>query len=331
MGHTLLIVYGLIAVTLVFNFLNGFHDAANAIATVISTQVLKPYQAVLWSAFFNFMAFFVFGLHVANMMGVGIVSPVIINNTFIFAALVGAIVWNLITWYFGIPSSSSHALIGGMVGAALVAAGPHYLEYAGLIKTILAIVISPLLGMLLSLLLMFITARVFFRYSPYKIDRWFRLLQLMSSALLSLGHGGNDAQKSMGIIAILLFSSGLIGAHFHVPFWVVITCYTTMAVGTFFGGYRIVKTMGTKITKLKPVGGCCAETGSALTLFLATILGIPVSTTHIVTGSIVGVGSLQRFSAVRWGIASQIVWAWVFTLPAAGIVAAVIELLIHKI
>jgi PiT family inorganic phosphate transporter len=324
-SEPLLLVYITVFTALVFNFLNGFHDAANAIATVVSTQVLKPHQAVIWSSFFNFMAYFVFGLHVANTVGTGIVSPEIINTAFIFSALMGAIVWNIITWYFGIPSSSSHALIGGLVGAALVKSGTTYLEYAGLLKTIIAIFVSPILGMIIALLLMFLTARVFFYTAPFQTDRWFRRLQLASSALLSLGHGGNDAQKSMGIIAVMLFSSHLLTGTFYVPTWVIVSCYLTMALGTLFGGYRIVRTMGMKITKLKPVGGCCAETGSALTLFIATIFGIPVSTTHIVAGSIIGVGSLHRFSAVRWGVASQMVWAWVLTVPASAIVAGLIE------
>ena len=327
----LILVYITVLIALVFNFLNGFHDAANAIATIVSTQVLKPYQAVLWSAIFNFMAYFVFGLHVANTVGTGIVSPEIIDTTFIFSALIGAIIWNLITWYFGIPSSSSHALIGGLAGAALVKSGTQYLEYAGLFKTLAAIVISPILGMIIALLLMFLTARLFFYYSPLQTDRWFRRFQLLSSALLSLGHGGNDAQKSMGIIAVMLFSAHLLKGPFYVPSWVIIACYLTMALGTLFGGNRIVRTMGMKITKLKPVGGCCAETGSALTLFIATIMGIPVSTTHIVAGSIMGVGSLHRFSAVRWGIASQMLWAWLFTVPAAALMSGMVEIIGLKI
>jgi PiT family inorganic phosphate transporter len=331
MTAALLLVYFTLAIALVFNFLNGFHDASNAIATIVSTQVLKPYQAVIWSAFFNFMAFFVFGLHVANTVGTGIVSSHIVDTQFIFAALSGAIIWNIITWYFGIPSSSSHALIGGLVGAAIARSGLHDLLWVGLTKTVVSIVISPLLGLVIAMFLMYGIARIFYHFAPYQIDRWFRAFQLFSSALLSLGHGGNDAQKSMGIIAILLFSAHLLKGSFYVPFWVVITCYATMAIGTFFGGYRIVKTMGMKITKLKPVGGACAETGSALTLFIATMLGIPVSTTHIVAGSIIGVGSFQRFSAVRWGVASQIVWAWVLTLPATAVVAAIIELIMHLI
>ena len=322
------VVYFTIGLTILFDFLNGFHDASNAIATIVSTQVLKPLQAVIWSASFNFLAFFIFGVHVATTIGTGIVVEQIITPSFILAALSGAIFWNLLTWYFGLPSSSSHALIGGLVGAALVKAGPHFLHWGGLAKIVASIVISPLLGMAVAMLLMFLVAKIFFYRSPYHVDHWFRGLQLFSSALLSLGHGGNDAQKSMGIIAVLLFSIQPKPAIFSVPFWVVITCYFAIALGTLFGGYKIVRTMGMKITKLKPVGGCCAETGSALTLFLATVLGIPVSTTHIVAGSIVGVGSLYRFSAVRWGVASQIVWAWIFTLPAAAFVAGIIEALI---
>jgi len=327
LAHIPLLVGITIFAALVFNFLNGFHDAANAIATIVSTQVLKPHQAVLWSAVFNFLAYFVFGLHVADTVGRGIVEPQIMDTTFIFSALMGAIIWNIITWYYGLPSSSSHALIGGLIGAALIKSGTHYLEYAGIFKTVAAIVISPLLGMVLALVMMFVIAKIFFHYSPLQIDRWFRGFQLFSSALLSLGHGGNDAQKTMGIIAVLLFSSHLLTGKFYVPAWVIISCYLIMAIGTLFGGYRIVRTMGMKITKLKPVGGACAETGSALTLFIATSMGIPVSTTHIVAGSIVGVGSLQRFSAVRWGVASQIVWAWVLTLPASAGVAALVEFL----
>jgi PiT family inorganic phosphate transporter len=331
MASHLLLIYFTLGLAFFFNFLNGFHDASNAIATIVSTQVLKPHHAVLWSAIFNFLAYFVFGLHVANTVGTGIVSPHIIDTVFIFSTLVGATIWNIITWYFGIPSSSSHALIGGLVGAALMKSGTHYLEWGGILKVVASIFVSPLLGMFLGMLLMFLIARIFFYYSPYKLNKWFRVLQLISSALLSLGHGGNDGQKSMGIIAVLLFTSGLMSGEFYVPSWVIIGCYLTMALGTLFGGYRIVRTMGMKITKLKPVGGCCAETGTALTLFLATILGIPVSTTHIVAGSIVGVGSLERFSAVRWGVASQLVWAWVLTLPASAIVAALVEYVSLKV
>lgn len=322
-------VYITIVLALCFDFSNGFHDASNSIATIISTGGLKPHWAVIWAAFFNFIAFLFFGLHVASTMGTGIVAPHIIDTPFIFAALSGAILWNIITWYSGLPSSSSHALIGGLIGTALIKSGTHYLIFSGIFKVILFIVISPFLGMVLGLIIMFINARLFFYMSPNKIDRSFRRYQLLTSALLSLGHGGNDAQKTMGIIAILLFSSHLIGKSFHVPFWVVVTCNFTMALGTLFGGYRIVKTMGMKITKLRPIGGASADTAGALTLFLATFWGIPVSTTHTITGSIIGVGALQRLSAVRWGVARRIVWAWILTLPAAGFIAAVVWLILH--
>jgi PiT family inorganic phosphate transporter len=322
-------VYITIVLALCFDFSNGFHDASNAIATIISTGGLKPHWAVIWSAFFNFIAFLFFGLHVANTMGTGIVAPHIIDTSFIFSALTGAIMWNIITWYYGLPSSSSHALIGGLIGTALIKSGTHFLIISGILKVILFIVISPFLGMVLGLFIMFINARLFFYMSPNKIDRAFRRYQLLTCALLSLGHGGNDAQKTMGIIAVLLFSANLIGKTFHIPFWVVVTCNFTMALGTLFGGYRIVKTMGMKITKLRPIGGASADTAGALTLFLATFCGIPVSTTHTITGSIIGVGALQRLSAVRWGVARRIVWAWILTLPAAGLIAAVMWLVLH--
>jgi len=325
---SLTLLYFTIAMTFVFTFLNGFHDSSNAIATVISTRVLKPHQAVLWSAAFNFLAFFIFGLHVANTLGTGIVTPSIIDTLFILSALGGAIIWNIITWYFGIPSSSSHALIGGLIGAALIKSGYHALLWQGLFKTIIAIFLSPLLGMAGGIVLMFLISYLCFRASPSQMDHWFRRFQLLSSALVSLGHGGNDAQKSMGIIAVLLFSEGVLSGPFHIPFWVVVGCYLTMAFGTFFGGYRIVKTMGMKITKLKPVGGCSAETASAFTLFIATILGIPVSTTHIIAGSIMGVGAFQRFSSVRWGVANQMVVAWVLTLPAVAFLSGLMEWLL---
>lgn len=318
-----------ILIALLFDFLNGFHDAANSIATIVSTRVLKPQWAVVWAAFFNFVAFLFFGLHVATTMGTGLIDPSIINESLIFSALVGAIVWNLFTWYFGLPSSSSHALIGGLLGAAIVKAGFQPLKFIGISKVLVAIVISPLLGMILGLLMMFITARLFFHATPRRIDGWFRQLQFISSALISLGHGGNDAQKTMGIIATLLFSAGLLGQHFYVPLWVIISCNFVIALGTYFGGWRIVKTMGMKITKLKPVSGFCAETASAMTLFLATGLGIPVSTTHTITGSIIGVGSLEGHRAVRWGVAGNIVWAWVLTIPAAGCVSALIWSIVH--
>ncbi len=319
-----------IIVALAFDFLNGFHDAANSIATIVSTRVLKPQWAVLWAAFFNFIAFLFFGLKVANTIGTGLIDPSVVNVNMILAALIGAIFWNLFTWYFGLPSSSSHALIGGLLGAALAKAGFGSLKILGITKVLAAIVISPLLGYIISLLLMFLTARFFFDFTPRRIDGLFRKLQLISSAFISLGHGGNDAQKTMGIIAIVLFSTGALGEHFYVPLWVIVSCNFVIALGTFFGGWRIVKTMGMRITKLKPVGGFCAESGSAITLFLATLLGIPVSTTHTVTGAIVGVGSLQTMNAVRWGVARNIVWAWIFTLPAAGLVAAMVWIVLFS-
>lgn len=323
----LILIYITIAITLFFDFLNGFHDAANAIATVVSTRVLRPFQAVIWSAAFNFLAFFIFGLHVAGTIGTGIVSVEIVNTVFILSALIAAIIWNLLTWYFGIPSSSSHALIGAMIGAAIVKAGFSKLVWSGIIKTVVSIFLSPILGLILGTIFMFISTRLFFYKSPQRVDTIFRRIQLVTSALLSIGHGGNDAQKSMGIIALLLFTGNLIGPSFHVPLWVVICCYSAMALGTLFGGFRIVKTMGMKITKLNPVGGSSAELSGAMTLMLATGLGIPVSTTHTITGAIIGVGALQRLSAVRWGVARQIVVAWVITIPATAILAGII----HKI
>lgn len=324
MNSVIILVFITVAIALMFDFLNGFHDAANSIATIVSTRVLKPHWAVLWAAFFNLIAFLFFGLKVANTIGTGLIDPHIINTQMILAALLGAIFWNIFTWYYGLPSSSSHALIGGLLGAGIAKGGFSSVEFFGLSKILAAILISPLLGFAIGLFLMFIVARFFFAYTPQKINSLFRKLQFLSSALISLGHGGNDAQKTMGIIAILLFSSGLLGDHFYVPLWVIIACNFMMALGTFFGGWRIVKTMGMKITKLKPVGGFCAEAAGALTLFLATGLGIPVSTTHTITGSIMGVGSLQSASAVRWGVARNIVWAWLLTIPAAGGVSAVV-------
>lgn len=311
-----------IALAFLFDFLNGFHDAANSIATVVSTRVLKPQWAVLWATFFNFMAFFVFHTNVAMMVGAGLITPNIVDPLLIFAALLGAVFWNIFTWVYGLPSSSSHALIGGLVGAALMKGGFAPLKMGGILKVVSAIVISPLLGMILGLLFIFLTLLLFHRFTPKRIDGWFRKLQLVSSALISLSHGGNDAQKTMGIIALLLFSAGLLGDRFYVPFWVVISCYFVIALGTFFGGWRIVKTMGMRITKLKPVSGFCAETASALTISLATGLGIPVSTTHTITGAIIGVGTMEGYKAVRWGVARNIVWAWILTIPASGIVAA---------
>ena len=321
MDPTLVSVIALIGVALTFDFINGFHDAANSIATVVSTGVLKPWQAVLWAASFNVLAYLVFDVTVAATIGKGIVDPSFVDNRVIFGALMGAIAWNLITWYYGIPSSSSHALIGGLIGAALVKSGPAPLLAPGIIKTSVFIFASPLLGMLLGSLLMLLVSWICFRQTPRRVDRWFRRLQLISSAAYSLGHGGNDAQKTMGIIWLLLIASGLTTKDV-LPHWVVISCFIAMGLGTMFGGWRIVKTMGQRITKLKPVGGFAAETGGAITLFIATFFSIPVSTTHTITGAIVGVGAAQRSSAVRWGVAGNIVIAWIITIPASAGIAA---------
>jgi PiT family inorganic phosphate transporter len=316
------VVVLLVMLAIAFDFMNGFHDAANSIATVVSTGVLRPGQAVVFAAFFNLIAIFVFHLSVAATVGKGIVQPGVVDVHVVFGALIGAITWNLVTWYYGIPSSSSHALIGGIVGAVMAKAGAGALVASGIWKTVAFIFVSPVLGFLLGSAMMVLVAWVCRRATPSRIDRWFRRLQLVSAGAYSLGHGGNDAQKTIGIIWMLLIATG----HSAVdapPLWVIVCCYTAIALGTMFGGWRIVKTMGQRITKLKPVGGFCAETGGALTLFLATALGIPVSTTHTITGAIVGVGSVQRASAVRWGVAGNIVWAWIFTIPAAAFVAAV--------
>ena len=314
----------LVALALAFDFMNGFHDAANSIATVVSTGVLRPTQAVVFAAFFNFVAIFIFHLSVAATVGKGIVQPGVVDTHVVFGALLGAITWNLVTWYYGIPSSSSHALIGGIVGAVMAKAGTGALLSAGIGKTVLFIFVSPLLGFTLGSLMMVLVANVMRKASPSKVDRWFRRLQLVSAGAYSLGHGGNDAQKTIGIIWMLLIATGYSAAGDTTPpTWVIICCYMAIAAGTMFGGWRIVKTMGQKITKLRPVGGFCAETGGALTLFLATALGIPVSTTHTSTGAIVGVGSTQRASAVRWGVAGNIVWAWILTIPASAFVAAI--------
>jgi PiT family inorganic phosphate transporter len=314
----------LVALALLFDFMNGFHDAANAIATVVSTGVMKPQTAVLMAAFFNFLAIFAFPLTVAAAVGKGTIHPEIVDQYVIFGALVGAIAWNFVTWYYGIPSSSSHALIGGMVGAAVAKSGTGSLVASGLLKIIMFIVLSPLLGFLFGSLIMLLVSWIFVRATPRKIDKWFRRMQLISASLYSLGHGGNDAQKTMGIIWMILIAAGISNKTEHAPpLWVIISCYSAIGFGTLFGGWRIVKTMGQKITKLKPVGGFCAETGGAMTLFLATFLGVPVSTTHTITGAIVGVGSAQKMSAVRWGVAGNIVWAWIFTIPASAFVAAV--------
>lgn len=317
------IVVMLVALAIAFDFMNGFHDAANSIATVVSTGVLKPTQAVVFAAFFNFIAIFIFHLSVAATVGKGIVQPGVVDVHVVFGALIGAISWNLATWYYGIPSSSSHALIGGIVGAVLAKAGAGPLVWSGVMKTVAFIFVSPLLGYLLGSLMMVAVAWIFRRTRPNKVDKWFRRLQLVSAGAYSLGHGGNDAQKTIGIIWLLLIATGYTAASDSAPpTWVIVSCYIAIAAGTMFGGWRIVKTMGQKITKLKPVGGFCAETGGALTLFIATGLGIPVSTTHTITGAIVGVGSTQRAAAVRWGVAGNIVWAWVLTIPASALVAA---------
>jgi len=316
------VLFGLIAVALLFDFLNGLHDAANSIATIVSTRVLRPQYAVFWAAFFNFVAFTVFGLHVAQTVGTGIIDPTIVDARVIFAALIGAIVWNLVTWGAGIPSSSSHALIGGLVGAGLAKAGLSAPVWGGLSKTVVAIVLSPVVGFLLAMVLVAVVSWASVRSTPFAVDRAFRILQFASASLYSLGHGGNDAQKTMGIIAVLLYSQGPSGAAFAIPFWVVLACQAAMGLGTLMGGWRIVRTMGLRITKLTPMQGFCAETGGAATLFMATFLGVPVSTTHTITGAIVGVGAARRTSAVRWNVASSIVYAWVITIPAAAIVAA---------
>jgi inorganic phosphate transporter, PiT family len=322
MGSVTVTLVLLVLLALAFDFMNGFHDAANSIATVVSTGVLKPWQAVLWAAFFNVVAFAVFELHVATTVGKGIIDPAFVDNRLIFGALIGAISWNLITWYYGIPSSSSHALIGGMIGAALASAGSAPLLAPGILKTAAFIVVSPLLGMALGSFIMLGVSWLCFRQTPRRVDKWFRRLQLVSSAAYSTGHGGNDAQKTMGIIWLLLISSGVTTKD-HLPLWVVVSCFVAIGLGTMFGGWRIVKTMGQRITKLKPVGGFAAETGGAITLGIATFFGIPVSTTHTITGAIIGVGAAQRSSAVRWAVAGNIVIAWIVTIPASAGIAAV--------
>jgi PiT family inorganic phosphate transporter len=318
---TIFLVF-LIVLALVFDFLNGFHDSANSIATVVSTRVLPPSLAVLWAAFFNFAAFFFFGLHVANTIGKGIIDITIVNDRLILAVLTGACAWNIITWYFGLPTSSSHALIGGMIGAALVKTGPHALIWEGIIRTVVFIVISPVAGFLLGRIMAFIVYNLFRYSTPMRVDHIFRKGQLVSAAFYSMGHGGNDAQKTMGIITSLLFSAGLLGTKFQVPFWVVAACYSAISLGTIFGGWRIVKTMGQKVAKLKPIDGFAAETSAAISLFFASSMGVPVSTTHTITGAIMGVGSSKRLSAVRWGLAGNIIWAWIITIPCAAGIAA---------
>jgi PiT family inorganic phosphate transporter len=320
----------LIALALLFDFLNGFHDSANSIATIVSTRVLSPRLAVIWAAFFNFIAFLFFGLHVANTIGKGIIDITIIDKGIIFGTLIGACGWNIITWFFGLPTSSSHALIGGMIGSALVKAGPESLVWQGILKTVTFIFVSPILGLILGLGLGILVYGAFRKSAPLRVDHIFRKGQLLSAAFYSMGHGGNDAQKTMGIIASLLFSAGLLGKNFYVPFWVVVACHSAIALGTMFGGWRIVKTMGQKVAKLKPVDGFCAEAGAAITLFVSSAFGIPVSTTHTITGAIMGIGSLKRLSAVRWGVAGRIIWAWILTIPCSALISALAYLLVKK-
>jgi inorganic phosphate transporter, PiT family len=316
------VLVGLIVVALAFDFLNGLHDAANSIATIVSTRVLRPQYAVAWAAFFNFIAFLFFGLHVANTLGTGIIAADVIDPRLVFGALMGAILWNLITWGLGIPSSSSHALVGGLVGAGIAKAGISAIVWRGLVPTTVAIAGSPLIGFLLALLMILALSWIFVRATPFAVDRTFQRLQFISASFYSLGHGGNDAQKTMGIIAVLLYSQGALGSKFYVPFWVVIACQIAMALGTLIGGWRIVRTMGSRITRLTPMQGFCAEAGGSITLFAATWLGIPVSTTHTITGSIIGVGAARKVSAVRWSVANNIVIAWIITIPATAAIAA---------
>jgi PiT family inorganic phosphate transporter len=321
LGLPLLIA--LVAIALVFDFFNGMNDAGNSIATIVSTRVLKPQYAVIWASFFNFIAFIFFGLHVAQTIGTGIIDVDLVTPRVIFGALVGAIAWDAITWSIGIPASSSHALIGGLLGAGVAKAGFSAVVWGGVWKTSIAIVLSPLIGFSLALLLMFIVSWLFVRTTPYTVDRNFRMMQFVSASLISLGHGGNDAQKTMGIIAVLIYSQGYMGDTFHIPFWIVLTCQAAIALGTLAGGWRIVKTMGSRITRLTPVQGFCAETGGAITLFAATHLGIPVSTTHTITSAIMGVGAAKKISAVRWNVANNIVVAWIITIPCAALIAAI--------
>lgn len=316
------LLVGLVGIALLFDFLNGLHDAANSIATIVSTRVLRPQYAVFWAAFFNFIAFLFFGLNVATTLGKGIIDPSIVTPHVVFSALMGAIVWNIVTWLAGIPSSSSHALVGGLVGAGLAKTGFSAVVWSGLVKTASAIFLSPAFGFFLALMLVLAVSWTFVKRTPFAVDKTFRHLQFVSASLYSLGHGGNDAQKTMGIIAVLLYSQGYLGGEFYVPFWVVIACQSAMALGTLLGGWRIVHTMGSKITRLNPMQGFCAETGGAITLFIATHFGIPVSTTHTITGAIVGVGAARRVSAVRWGIAGNIVIAWIITMPAGAAISA---------
>jgi len=331
MVDSLYFVIFLVLVALIFDFLNGFHDSANAISTIVSTQVLPPKYAVLWAAFFDFAAVFFIGVKVANTIGTGIIDPKIVNDLLILAALGGAIAWNIITWYFGLPSSSSHALIGGLIGAGIVKAGFGILVWSGITKTTLFIVLSPAIGMILGLMMMVIVLNLNRHSSVARSTHVFRKLQLLSAAVYSMGHGGNDAQKTMGIIAIILYSHGMLGSTFYIPLWIVVTCYTVIALGIMSGGWRIVKTMGTKITKLQPMGGFCAETAAAISIIGASLAGIPVSTTHTITGAIVGVGATKRLTAVRWGVAGNIIWAWILTIPMSALMSALIYLCLEGI
>ncbi len=331
MDNSLLFVLFVVAVALVFDFINGFHDSANSISTVVSTRVLSPRQAVMWAAFFNFVAAFLIGVQVAKTIGTGIIDPAIIEDHLVLAALGGAIIWNLITWYFGLPSSSSHALIGGLIGVGLIKGGTGVLVFKGIAKTTIFIFISPAVGLLLGLTLMIITLNLSRHSNVAKANTLFRKLQLASAAAYSLGHGMNDAQKTMGIIAMVLFSRGYLGTEFHIPFWIVLLCHAVIALGTMAGGWRIVKTMGTKITKLRPMGGFCAETAAATAIIGASFAGIPVSTTHTITGAIMGVGATKRLTAVRWGVAGTIIWAWLLTIPVSAALAAFIYLVLENL
>jgi inorganic phosphate transporter, PiT family len=318
----------LVVVALIFDFINGFHDSSNSISTIVSTRVLTPKQAVLWAAFFNFAAAFFIGTQVAHTIGRGIIHLNIIDNLVILSALTGAIVWNLTTWYYGLPSSSSHALIGGLIGAGIAKAGTSTLVWSGIIKTTAFIVLSPAIGLFLGYFFMILSLNLNRNSNMARSDKLYRKLQFVSSAIYSLGHGMNDAQKTIGIIAILLYSKGLIDSSFNIPYWIIIMCYSTIAMGTMFGGWRIVKTMGTKITKLQPIGGFSAEAGAACAIIGASIAGIPVSTTHTITGAIVGVGATKRLSAVRWGVAGNIIWAWILTIPISAIISSITYLLL---
>jgi len=325
----MLVVSFLVVVALLFDFMNGFHDAANSVATIVSTRVLSPRQAVAWAAFFNFVAAFGFGVHVAATVGKGIIDPQVVTPTVVFAGLTAAIIWDFITWVYGLPTSSSHALIAGFAGAAVAAAGPQAVIVSGLTRVLLFIFVSPTLGLIIGVAMTAVVMRLARDAHPFEVDKYFRRLQLVSAALYSLGHGTNDAQKTMGIIAVLLFSAGLLGDTFYVPYWVVLTCHAAIALGTMFGGWRIVKTMGMRITKLQPFGGFCAETAGAITLIGAAVAGIPVSTTHTITGAIVGVGAVRRLSAVRWGVARSVVWAWILTVPCTAAIAVGVVVLLR--